>query len=229
MDTSRRRLIATGIACAAASQFLTTGSRAQDDDLFTIVGDDGQPVPNFKLPSEPSLAGLRGVVWEGPESADVILIEFFDYNCPFCRKASGDLEALVVKDTALRLGLVNNAILSLGSVLSARVQQAVLKLYGPAKARAYHVKMLARRGINDGAVALQTAKELGLDVKKVEAAANGDDVLSVLNLQRQTAADLGLVATPSFALNGVAVLGYPGPRTTAQMIFAARACDRPAC
>jgi len=212
------------IACPAASL-----SAPRQDDLYEIVGDDGQPVSNFKLPSEPSLAALRGVLWEGPESADVVLVEFFDYNCPFCRKASGDLEALSSKDRSLRIGLVNNAILSLGSVLSARVQQAVLKLHGPARARAFHVKMLAHRGVNDGTSALQTAKALGLDVKKVEAAADGDDVLAVLDLQRRTAADLGLVATPSFALNGVGVLGYPGPRATARMIAAARACDKPAC
>jgi len=193
------------------------------------MGDDGQPVSNFKLPSEPSLANLRGVLWEGPESADVILIEFFDYNCPFCRKASRDIEGIVGKDKALRIGLVNNAILSLGSVLSARVQQAVLKLYGPTKARAYHIKMLARRGVNDGATAMQTCRDLGLDISKVENAADGDDVLAVLNLQRQTAADLGLIATPSFALNGVGILGYPGSRATKKMVVSARACDMPAC
>jgi len=183
LKLSRRSLFLCGaalIASSAASQSVAQ----QGDNLLAITGDDGQPVSNFKLPSEPSLADLRGVLWEGPESADVILIEFFDYNCPFCRKASGDLEAIAGKDKALRIGLVNNAVLSLGSVLSARVQQAVLKLYGPTKARAYHIKMLARRGVNDGATAMQTCRELGLDIKKVQDAANGDDVLAVLNALR---------------------------------------------
>ena len=228
MKLSRRSLFLAGAALIASSASSQSVAQ-QGDDLLAIMGDDGQPVSNFKLPSEPSLANLRGVLWEGPESADVILIEFFDYNCPFCRKASGDLEAIVGKDKALRIGLVNNAVLSLGSVLSARVQQAVLKLYGPTKARAYHIKMLARRGVNDGATAMQTCQELGLDIKKVEDAANGDDVLAVLNRQRQTAAELGLIATPSFALNGVGILGYPGPRATKKMVVAARSCDMPAC
>ncbi len=53
---------------------------------------------------------LPGVVWTGSATPGVTLIEFFDYNCPYCRKAMPDIHALVRSTPDLRVGLVNNPI-----------------------------------------------------------------------------------------------------------------------
>src|SRR5206468_5779509 len=108
---------------------------------------------------------------------------FSDYNCPYCRNAAADLDALLTHDSGFRLGLVNNPIIGLGSVQSAKVQQAVLKLYGPKRAYDFHKAMFAHRGANDGPVALEIAQSLGLARGNIEAAADGDDVASVLKRQ----------------------------------------------
>jgi protein-disulfide isomerase len=70
---------------------------------------------------------------------------------------------------------------------------------------------------------------MGLDSKAVETSADVDLVGSVLKRQVRLAADLGFSATPSFALNGVGILGYPGPQAMARFVSAVRRCDRPAC
>ena len=229
MKISRRNFIGASLAGLGGVSFSATHGVAQESSWFPLVGDDGKPIANYRLPSELSMEGLPGVIWTGSETPDVILVEFFDYNCPFCRKASADLDAILGKDKNVRLGLVNNAILSLGSVLSAKVQQAVLKLYGPKGAYEFHRKMFDRRGLNDGLAALQVAKSLGLDAARVEAAADGEDVISVLQRQRKLAENLGFAATPSFMLNGVGILGYPGPKTMARVISTIRKCDKPVC
>lgn len=224
-DSTRRTILATGLALAATP---LTGPLASADE-FVLRGDDGQPVRNVRIPPELSPNSLPGIVWVGPERADATLIEFFDYNCTWCRKAMTDLDALLKKDKALRLGLVNYAVFGIGSVQAAKVQQAVLKLYGPAKAYAYHQAMFSRRGKNDGESALATVASLGLDVAKVTDAADGEDVTRVLTRQAKLAEALGFNATPSFAMNGTGLLGYPGPRAIAEMVSAVKRCEKIAC
>jgi protein-disulfide isomerase len=224
----RRNFLQTGSGLLASS-LIAVPATAQDSRPYDLIGDDGKRVANYRLPSELSLTGLPGIIWTGSAAPDLILAEFFDYNCPYCRKAAADLDAIVAKDSTLRLGLINNAIIGLGSVQSAKVQQAVLKLYGPKRAYDFHKAMFAHRGANDGPLALEVAQSLGLDRDKIEAAADGDDVSSVLKRQVKLASDLGFYATPSFMLNGVGILGYPGPQSTARMIAAVRKCDKLAC
>jgi protein-disulfide isomerase len=224
----RRQVLQTGSGLLV-SPLAGLKAAAQDSRAFELIGDDGKRVANYRLPSELSLTGLPGIIWTGSATPDVVLAEFFDYNCPYCRKATGDLDAILSKYSSFRLGLVNNAIIGLGSVQSAKVQQAVLKLYGPKRAYDFHKAMFAHRGANDGPLALELARSLGLDREKIEAAADGDDVSSVLKRQVKLASDLGFYATPSFMLNGVGILGYPGPQSTGRMIAAVRKCDKLAC
>ena len=117
---------------------------------------------------------------------------------------------------ACGLGLVNNAILSIGSVQAAKVQQAILRSYGPANAYAFHKRIYAAHGAIDGSLALETAKGLGFDAKSLETTADLPQVTDVIKRQRQLAEALGFQATPSFMLGSIGVLGYPGP-----------ACDEP--
>jgi protein-disulfide isomerase len=225
----RRDLIQAGLGLLASSAFVARRAAAQDSRAFDLLGDDGKRVANYRLPSELSLTGLPGITWVGSASPDVTLVEFSDYNCPYCRKAALDLDALVTNDSTFRLGLVNNAIIGLGSVQAAKVQQAVLKLYGPKRAYDFHKAMFAHRGGNDGPVALQIAQSLGLDKAGIETAADSEIISSVLKRQVKLASGLGFYATPSFMLNGVGILGYPGPQSTGRMIAAIRNCDKLAC
>ena len=228
MLIDRRKILQGGFGLLSSS-LTAVKAEAQDSRPYDLMGDDGKRVANYRLPSELSLTGLPGVIWTGSVTPDVILTEFFDYNCPYCRKAASDLDALLTRDVNFKFGLVNNAIIGLGSVQAAKVQQAVLKLYGPKRAYDFHKAMFAHRGANDGPLALQLAQSLGLDREKIEAAADGDDIASVLKRQVKLASDLGFYATPSFMLNGVGILGYPGPRSTSRMIEAVRKCDKLAC
>jgi protein-disulfide isomerase len=229
MLVHRRDILRAGLGLLASSPLAGRRAAGQDSRPFDLIGDDGKRVANYRLPSELSLTGLPGITWVGSASPDVTLVEFFDYNCPYCRKAVPDLDALAAKDGNFRLGIVNNAIIGLGSVQSAKVQQGVLKLYGPQRAYDFHKAMFAHRGGNDGPVALQIAQSIGLDRASIEAAADSETISSVLKRQVKLASDLGFYATPSFMLNGVGILGYPGPQSTGRMIAAVRKCDKLAC
>lgn len=202
---------------------------AQAGSLFPFASDDGRQVYNYRLPSDLSVEGLPGVVWTGAQHPDVILVEYFDYNCPFCRKAERDLDALLRMNPGLRLGLVNNPILGLGSVQAAKVQQAVLRAAGPARAYDLHRAVYARPGPVDGPLALAVAGALGLDAKAIEAAADLPQVGAVVRRQADLARALGFEATPSFSLGNIGILGYPGPDAMQKAVADMKRCDKLAC
>jgi len=219
----------TAFAGVSALQGAHPAAIAQSQNFVALTGDDGKPIVNYRVPVELSVEGLPGIVWAGSATPDVILVEFFDYNCGFCHRAAGELDAILKSDKNVRLGLVNNAIIGLPSILAAKVQQGVLKLNGPQKAYEFHKAMFAHRGAKDGLVALDIAKKLKLDAAAIEDAADGDDVRSVLSKQTKLAGNLGFAATPSFLIKNVGLLGYPGEKSLRKMIAALRSCDKLAC
>ncbi|SDR27183.1 Protein-disulfide isomerase [Rhizobiales bacterium GAS113] len=226
--TPDRRLLLSALAGALILP-LSRGAKADDAFQFPLKDDSGAPIANYRLPSQLTTDDLTGVIWAGSATPDVTLVEFFDYNCPYCRKAVKDLDALLARDRELRLGLVNNSILAPGSAQAAKVQLAVMKLKGAPFAYRYHLRLLGKHGPVDGAVALQLAAEMGLDRAEVEHVGDTDEVESVLRRQVALASSLGFVATPSFMIDGVGILGYPGAKSMGRIVGAVRKCDKVVC
>ena len=120
MPLHRRRFLA---ASAALVSGIGQAGAQTGEGWYAVTSDEGQPVQNMRLPVElfSEVDELPGLIRLGSEAPDVTLVEFYDYNCPFCRKAAKDLEALLGADKGLRLGLVNNPVLSPGSKEAARI------------------------------------------------------------------------------------------------------------
>ena len=227
MGMDRRSMVKGALLLFAGAA--PRAAAAQDGSLYPLRADTGGQVYNYRLPSDLSAEALPGVVWAGAAHPEVILIEYFDYNCPFCRKAEGDLDALLRPRPGLRLGLVNDPLLGPGSVQAAKVQQAVLRAAGPARAYAFHRAIYAKRGPVDGPLALRVAGEMGFDAKAVEAAADLPQVAAVVARQAALARALGFDATPSFSLGTIGILGYLGPDALGKAVADMRRCDKLAC
>src|SRR3954471_2294666 len=148
-----RRTVLTSLSFSAMA-LSTRQSLAQVvDQWFPIKSDDGKPVANLRLPVEltSEVDELQGLIRIGAKQPDVTVVEFYDYNCPFCRKAAPELENAIRIDKGLQLGLVNNPILSAGSKEAARHELAILKLAGSETARRFHLKLFEAAGRIDGA------------------------------------------------------------------------------
>ncbi len=222
-----RALIGAGLFAGGAGR---VGAQPAEP-WFDVVDDAGRPVSNLRLPVEltDEIELLRGVIWIGANEPDITLVEFYDYNCPWCRKAAGDLRRLATEMPGLRIGLVNNPILSPGSAQAAKVEIAVMKTQGRAAAARFHETLFAKRGPMDGPRALDGAQSLGYARRDVEKAADEADVGEALAVQMALAASLGMTATPSFVMGGTGVLGYPGPKTLARMAATVRTCGQIVC
>jgi protein-disulfide isomerase len=231
MTFTRRAFLATAAGAVAALRSVGEARAQGAEAWYPLTGDDGRTVANMRLPVELTmeLDELPGIVWIGSESRAKALVELYDFNCPYCRKAAADLPALLEDVPDLRLGLLNNPILSPQSAQAAKVEMALLKLEGPQAAYAFHRRLFARRGTADGPKALDTAKAMGFDRAKVEEAADGEDIRAALGEQMRLAASLGAAATPSYVIAGAGLYGYPGPKSLRRVLAAVERCGEVAC
>lgn len=196
-----------------------------------VTSDEGKAVANSVLPGEITgqIPALKGVTYVGVRDAETALYEFFDFNCPWCRKAAADMVSLHESDAALRIGLVHNPILSPQSAQAAKVMLAVQRRLGSAAAWDFYGTLLAKPGKIDGPAALEVAGRLGVPAAEMEQIADADEVREALRSHMRIAADLGLYATPSYVLGNAGILGHPGARSLARMIASTRRCDKLAC
>lgn len=170
----------------------------------------------------------REIVLGNPQG-DVTLVEFFDYNCGFCKRALGDLTNLVKEDPKLRVVLKDFPVLGQGSVEAAQVAVAAqLQDKNPKKYFDFHQKLLTQRGRVDKARALAVAKEVGYDVARIERDMGSDSVRAAINESLKLAEALGLNGTPSYVVGDEVVIGAVGHDALKQKVSWAR-CGQISC
>jgi len=166
----------------------------------------------------------REVVLGNP-NGDVTLVEFFDYNCTYCRRAHADMKQLIANDPELRVVLKQFPILGDSSVAAAQIAVAVL-LTAPDKYSAFHDELITDPGQVDGNKALAVAADVGLDPDKIKALANSDEVKTNIAEAGDLAQKLGMTGTPSYATKLKVVVGAVGLDTLKAEIKAVRDCNK---
>ena len=234
-----RRSVILGASAALASAALSSPALAQKggtagsaaNQWFAVRGDEGQPVPNLRAPAElvEEIEDLKGAIWAGPKPAAVQLVEFYDYNCPWCRAAHAARDALRQDRKDLRVGLVHNPILSIASAQAAKVDLAVLQKHGAGASYALHKKLFASPGRIDGPRALDTVAALGHDRSEIERLADSAEIGAMMRAQMRLASSLGIMTTPSYVVAGAVILGFPGPKSLATIVDSAGRCGMIAC
>jgi protein-disulfide isomerase len=220
-----RLILAVGLVC-----LLPFAGRADNRGFYPLKGDDGDYVANHRVPAqlEKQIDKLPGVVVVGNPHGKVTLSEFYDVNCPYCRAASADIDALLRSQPELRLVLVPFPVLGVASVQGTRVELAVARL-APEKFYAFHRRLDSVRGVVDGNRALDAAKALGLNVAEILKVANEDSLAAVMTAHLRLGNSLVIAATPGFVIRDIAILGYPGPKSLAKIVDSVRRCDKVMC
>jgi protein-disulfide isomerase len=170
----------------------------------------------------------RGVTI-GNKDGDVTFVEFFDYNCGYCKRAMADMLELMKADPKLKVVLKEFPVLSQGSVEAAQVAVAV-RMQDPTgkKYLDFHQKLLTGRGAADKARALAAAKEAGLDMAKLEKDLGSNEVKATLEENLKLADSLGMNGTPSYVIGKQIVIGAVGVETLREKISTAR-CGKATC
>jgi protein-disulfide isomerase len=186
------------------------------------VADAAKQASAVKKHSEALFNSPRGVT-VGARDGDVNFVEFFDYNCGFCKRAMTDMMELMKDDPKLRVVLKEFPVLGQSSVEAAQVAVAV-RMQDPSgkKYLDFHQKLLNSRGQIDKAKAMSAAKESGLDMARLEKDLASPEIKATLQENFTMAEDMGLNGTPSYVIGQQVVVGAVGVEALKEKIAAAR-------
>jgi protein-disulfide isomerase len=171
----------------------------------------------------PLLFSSRHQVTLGNPEGDVTLVEFFDYNCGFCKRALFDMLALINDDPNLRVVLKEYPILGPGSIDAARVAVAVrMEDPGGQKYLGFHQELLGGHGPASKEKALVVAVGQGLDLSSLKRDMASDEVRATIAEDMKLANAVGINGTPGYVIGNNVVLGAVGITALKARIAAAR-------
>jgi protein-disulfide isomerase len=164
----------------------------------------------------------------GNPHGDVTLVEFFDYNCPYCRHALEDTNALLKSDPKLRIVLKEFPVLTPGSREAARVGLAVAH-EAPGKYLAFHRALLGSDQPVDGDAALKAAERLGISKAKIAADLALPLTKQPIDRNMELANKLAIDGTPTYVIGQSVMPGAVGLDTLKTAIANMRACGKAVC
>ncbi len=154
--------------------------------------------------------GANDVVLGNPKGK-VTLVEFFDYNCGYCKRSLDDVAKLMKSEPEMRLVLKDFPVLGPGSVEAAYVAGAVKNQFKGDQFWQYHAKLLGgQHGPVGKAQALQVAKDMGANMDQIAKDAASPEVKNAIQGTMSLADALGLTGTPTFVVGKEVVVGAVG-------------------
>lgn len=158
------------------------------------------------------LAGVEDEIYDpfpgaviGNPQGSRVLVEFTDYNCPYCEASLADVQELVADDPDLKVVMREWPIFE-GSEEAARMALAAGK---QGKYRAFHEAMFRRSPTTPENVAA-AAREAGLDMERARRDAASDSVSLELARNLAFAQELGFSGTPAWVAGDTPIGGAVG-------------------
>jgi len=155
----------------------------------------------------------------GNPDGDVTMIEFFDYQCGYCKKAFPGVMEVIKEDKNIHYIFKEFAILGPESEIAARVALAAQK---QGKYMDFHVAMMTVRGrLNEDKI-LKTAESLGIDMDQLKTDMQSDEVNAEISSTREIAQRLGITGTPAFIIGDKIIPGAVPPQALKDAVKEAR-------
>ncbi len=142
----------------------------------------------------------------GNPDGDITVVEFFDYNCGYCKRGMPEIRKLIENDKRVRVVFKELPILSKGSDEAAH---AALAAKRQGKYWEFHQAMLSNKGQANEASSLKVAEELGLDIAKFKADMQSDEVKEEIDQMKSLAKNMGISGTPHFLVGDKSIPGAP--------------------
>ena len=159
----------------------------------------------------------------GNAKGNVTLVEFFDYNCAYCRRVAPTMTKLVADDPQLRVAYKEFPILGPNSVFAAK---AALAARRQGKYVVFHEKLMNQKGRFDQKFILLAAAETGLDIDSLKKDMESPEIASAIENNIQLARALGINGTPGFVIGDQIIPGAVGLRTLKAAVEQTRAKKR---
>ncbi len=144
----------------------------------------------------------------GNPEGDVVMVEFLDYRCGFCKRAFPEVRELLESDGNIKLIIKEFPILGDDSLLASRFAIAMGMLNGNEAYTKLHDELMTMRGnvTEQGLIAL--ADRLGYDGQAVMAATDRPEINQIIGANHALAQRLRINGTPAFVIGDQMLRGY---------------------
>lgn len=164
----------------------------------------------------------------GNPNGKITIVEFYDYNCGYCKRAIGDMDAIIKNNSEVRFVLKDFPILGPDSLAAHKVADAFRRI-APDKYGKFHRELLGGDVRADEARAIEVAASLGVkeDALRKKMAENVDD--AGVQQAYKLASQLGISGTPSYILGDEAIYGAIGADAINEKVANVAQCGKTTC
>lgn len=141
------------------------------------------------------------------DEAAVTVVEFYDYNCGYCKRALTDVQHILDQHKDVRVVFHEMPILSPASRIEAKWSLAA---HRQGKFFEYHTKLMGHKGSKPESVLRALAEEVGMDVEQLRKDVNDPAIQDEIETAMTMAQEIGIRGTPAFIVNGKLYPGYLG-------------------
>ena len=161
-------------------------------------------VSNLVREYSSELTDTKDTVIIGNPSGDVTIVEFFDYNCPYCKTAAKDLQTLIKVDGNIKFIPREWPILNNNSVIAAK---AALASVAQAKYKEFHWSLMKEGSLTESKI-FDIAKNLGINISVLKENMESEFVVNHIAKTTALARRIGFSGTPLFIIEGRFLPGY---------------------
>ena len=156
----------------------------------------------------------------GNPDGDVAIVEFFDYKCPYCKRAAGTIKKVVAADGNIRLVMKEFPILGPKSIKAARAALAVAK---QGKYEEFHWALMTEPGDMSDPHIRRVARSVGVDVDLMTRDMKSPEIQAMIARNHELAQSLQITGTPAFVIGDTLVPGAVDRQTLERLVAQARA------
>ncbi|MBP1882599.1 DsbA family protein [Sinorhizobium mexicanum] len=164
----------------------------------------------------------------GNPDGDVTIVEFYDYNCGYCKRALSDMDQILKTDKNVRFVLKELPILGPDSLAAHKVS-AAFRLIAPEKYGDFHRALLGGEERATEETAIAVAAKLGVTEEQLRAKMEKEPQDSAVRESYSLANELGITGTPSYVVGNEAVFGAVGADEIATKVENMRSCGKTVC
>ncbi len=199
------------------------GGSANVSQAPNLPAGRGNPARTTRAERERQLFEDAGSPVRGNANGDVTLVEFFDYNCPYCRRLLTTLEDLQQANPRLRIVYKEFPILSDNSRFAAR---AALAARNQDKYFEFHDALMSADGIVNAEKVIEVAREVGLSIRRLRRDMMDPEIQATIDRNLALAQSLRITGTPSFVVGDRIFRGAADGETLQALIDRGRARTR---
>ncbi|MEQ1616231.1 MAG: DsbA family protein [Hyphomicrobiaceae bacterium] len=149
----------------------------------------------FKAPTDFVLGNLKG---------EISVVEFFDYNCGWCKKAVDEVNKLTKADPQVRVVMKELPIFGENSTIAAKAAMASLR---QGKYWDFHIALMKEKQVTKDNV-FKIAEKVGINVEKLKADMADPVIEAALKENASLAQELGIEGTPGFVIDSRVNVGF---------------------